>query len=102
MLFRSYHDRAFSHIYLYKIPSDFNDFAVDESEVLCVRKCHARILLSRLLSTCGEDFYPIQYDPGMTRPCEVKCKLLTMPGEYSVLKYGKILEKVVDRISTNC
>lgn len=88
------HDHAFSHIYLYKLPQNYNEFNTDKNEVLGIVKIKATEILDVLLgktNTCN------QYDIN-NNLLETNKELLLMPGEIGVLKYGRIMQAVVKKV----
>lgn len=87
------HDHAFSHIYLYKLPANHNEFNVDKNEVSGVVKIKATEILDVLLGnkqTCN------QYDLNNNLLQNNK-EILLMPGEIGILKYGRIMQAIVKK-----
>lgn len=92
------HDYAFAHVYLHKVPVNFNMFKIDNNEVIDVVKIKADSLLKRLLF--GSDAYRnvSQYhcdNQVVVKPYDLLCG----SKEHLVLKYGKILESIIQRTS---
>lgn len=87
------HDHAFSHIYLYKLPTNHNEFRVDKNEVSGVVKIKATEILDVLLDKtrmCN------QYDLN-NNLLQTNKEILLMPGEIGILKYGRIIQAIVKK-----
>lgn len=89
-------DRAFANVYINLIDENFKNFNFDESEVLGVVKVNAKECLDLFLknvnkingikfSNCGEQSITLTIND-----------FLVMQGEIEILKYGKILQSVIN------
>lgn len=88
------HDHAFAYIYLYKIPVNYNAFSVNPDEVSNIVKIKAKDLLGYLLAL---PFKCEQFDVHNNKLKKNK-DLLLMDGEISILKYGRILKAIINRV----
>lgn len=92
------HDYAFAHVYLHKVPVNFNGFNIDNKEVVDVVKIKADSLLKRLLFDSDSYKNIKQYHLGnveIINPYELLCS----SKEHLITKYGKILEAIIQRTS---
>lgn len=88
------HDHAFAHIYLYKVSINCTEFSINPTEVSDIIKIKAENLLGYLL---GLPFICEQYTV-KNKKLKHNKDLLLMEGEISILKYGRILKAIINRV----
>lgn len=93
-----WHDRAFAHVYINKIPLDFNDFHFQASEVDGVVKINAVDCLDVLIGKKANASATKITAEGMNQVDITKDDFLAAPNETAVVKYGNILQSIIQKI----
>jgi len=92
-----WHDRAFSHIYINKIARGFDKFHFQPEEVSGIVKINATdcldVLMGKKISTPAVKIT----DDGTFQVNITTQDFLTGPGEIAVIKYGNILQQIINK-----
>lgn len=96
---KNWHDRAFSHVYMNKLPLNYSDFKFQPTEVSGIVRINAHdcldLLLDRVNTVRATKFTP----ENKTEIDITKQDFLTAPNENAVVKYGFILQSIIQHIN---
>ena len=89
-------DRAFANVYINEIDENYNNFVFDETEVLGVVKVNATNCLA-LLKNEIKNVDGVKITKTNTEKISLNINdFLVMNGEIALLKYGKILQSIIN------
>ena len=92
---KQWHDRAFSHVYMNKLPNNFSDFRFQPEEVAGLVRINARDCLDVLLGKkTNVNAVKITHD-GTQNIDIASSDFLTAPNETAIIKYGNILQSII-------
>ena len=92
---KNWHDRAFAHVYMNKLPADFTDFHFQPDEVVAVVRARAKDCMDLLMERVPEIIAT-----KITQNCANSVTIsvadfLTGPDETAIVKYGHILQSIM-------
>lgn len=92
---KNWHDRAFAHVYMNKLPADFTDFNFQPDEVVAVVRARAKDCMDLLMEKVPEIIAT-----KITQNCANSVTIsvadfLTGPDETAIVKYGHILQSIM-------
>ena len=92
---KNWHDRAFAHVYMNKLPADFTDFNFQSTEVAAVVRARAKDCMDLLMGKIPEIIAT-----KITQNCANSVTIsvvdfLTGPDETAIVKYGHILQSIM-------
>ena len=92
---KNWHDRAFAHVYMNKLPADFTDFHFQPDEVVAVVRARAKDCMDLLMEKVPEIIAT-----KITQNCANSVTIsvadfLTGPDETAIVKYGHILQSIM-------
>ena len=92
---KNWHDRAFAHVYMNKLPTNFTDFHFQAEEVGGLVRVNARDCLN-LLSGKVDQIYGTKITSDDTAAINViQDDSLAAPDENRVVKYGAVLQSII-------
>ena len=92
---KQWHDRAFAHIYANKLPVDYTNFHFQTEEVAGLVRVNAKDCLDLLMDK-KTTIQATKIKPDGSAPVELtKSDFLTAPDENAVVKYGFVLQSVI-------
>lgn len=92
---KNWHDRAFSHVYINKLPVGFTDFHVQAEEVSGLVRVNARECLDLLMGK-KSGVVATKIIAGKPEPCDITAQdFLTAPNEVAIVKYGFVLQSII-------
>lgn len=92
---KNWHDRAFSHIYANKLPTGFTDFHFQEEEVAGLVRVNAKDCFDLLMDKKASiPATKITSDNSMEVNI-TKADFLTAPDENAIVKYGFVLQSIM-------
>jgi len=88
-------DRAFAHVYMNKLPSNFTDFHFQQSEVAGIVRINARECFDLLMNK-KQSVLATKITESGTEDIEITCQdFLSAPNENAVVKYGYVLQSIM-------
>ncbi len=92
---KNWHDRAFSHVYMNKLPLNYSDFHFQPTEVSGIVRINAKDCLDLLLDR-ADKVRATKFTPENKNEIDItKQDFLTAPNENAVVKYGFILQSII-------
>ena len=95
---KEWHDRAFAHVYMNKLPIGFTDFHFQQDEVAGLVRINARECLELLMDKKSAVATTKITINGMVDVDITKQDFLTAPDETAIVKYGNILQSVIQTV----
>ena len=92
---KEWHDRAFSHVYMNKLPTDFTDFHFQPEEVAGLVRINARECLDLLMDKKTFVSATKITATGSVDVDITQKDFLTASNETAIVKYGNILQSVI-------
>ena len=92
---KNWHDRAFSHVYVNKLPADFTNFNFQEAEVAGLVRINARECLDLLMDKKSVVRATKITKDGKTEVDITTQDFLVAPDEIAIIKYGFVLQSIV-------
>lgn len=92
---KNWHDRAFAHVYMNKLPAGFTDFHFQPDEVAAVIRVHAKDCVDLLMGKRPEITATRITKNGASVLVITGADFLTAPDETAIIKYGHILQSIV-------
>lgn len=92
---KEWHDRAFSHVYMNKLPLNYSDFHFQPTEVSGIVRINAKDCLDLLLDRADKVRATKITPENKTEIDITKQDFLTAPNENAVVKYGFILQSII-------
>lgn len=94
-----WHDRAFAHIYMKKIPADFNGFNLQQEEVSGIIRINAKDCLDLLMNNKDSVVANKITNNNIETINITKDDFLTASDEYSIVKYGFVLQSIIQKFN---
>ena len=95
---KQWHDRAFAHVYANKLPLNFTDFHFQPDEVAGLVRINARDCFDLLTDKKTMVVATKITESGIVYQDITKQDFLTAPNENAIVKYGYILQSVIQII----
>lgn len=92
---KNWHDRAFAHVYMNKLPAGFTDFHFQSTEVAAVVRVRAKDCMDLLMGKIPEIIATRITPNGINSVAITKANFLVAPDETAIIKYGHILQSIV-------
>lgn len=92
---KQWSDRAFAHVYVNKLPLNFANFHFQPDEVAGLVRVNARDCLGLLMDKNEKIMVTKITESGMFNEYITKQDFLTAPNETAVVKYGYVLQSVI-------
>ena len=92
---KNWHDRAFAHVYMNKLPAGFTDFHFQSTEVAAVVRVRAKDCMDLLMGKIPEIIVTRITPNGINSVAITKANFLVAPDETAIIKYGHILQSIV-------
>ena len=92
---KNWHDRAFAHVYINKLPIGFTDFHISSDEVSAVVRINAEKCIDLLMGKIPEITATRITSNGVNSVSINKSDFLTAPNETAIVKYGHILQSIM-------
>jgi isopentenyldiphosphate isomerase len=92
---KNWHDRAFAHVYMNKLPADFTDFCFQPDEVGAVVRVRAKDCMDLFMGKIPEITATRITSNGINSVSINKSDFLTAPDETPIVKYGHILQSIM-------
>ncbi|MBQ6027431.1 MAG: NUDIX domain-containing protein [Alphaproteobacteria bacterium] len=92
---KNWHDRAFAHVYMNKLPAGFTDFHFQSTEVAAVVRVRAKDCMDLLMGKIPEIIVTRITPKGINSVAITKANFLVAPDETPIVKYGHILQSIM-------
>lgn len=92
---KNWHDRAFAHVYINKLPIGFTDFCFQSTEVGAVVRMRAKDCMDLFMGKIPEITATRITSNGINSVSINKSDFLTAPDETPIVKYGHILQSIM-------
>ena len=92
---KNWHDRAFAHVYMNRLPAGFTDFHFQSTEVAAVVRVRAKDCMDLLMGKIPEISATKITQNGANSVTINALDFLVAPDETAIIKYGHILQSIV-------
>jgi len=92
---REWHDRAFAHVYANKLPLNFTDFHFQPDEVAGLIRINAHDCFNLLMDKSEKVIATKITESGISNENIMKQDFLTASNENAVVKYGHVLQSIM-------